>query len=641
MLNSDIEQVDNNVNKKVLMTIFGILAFTMSLYQLIAVIRPTFSPVEHQAIHLVFALTLVFIWALTSKKNTLFKIIDALLLTGSVISCIYILINFDRLITQAGIINTIDVIIGTILLVVILEATRRTFGIALPILIIISILYVRFGYLFSGFFYHAGIEWPRLITSLTTNLSGVFGSILDVSATFIVLFMIFGGMLDASGAGNFFIKLSMAIGGKSRSGPAQAAVISSGLVGSINGSAVSNVATTGVFTIPLMKKAGYSPKMAASVESVASTGGMILPPVMGVGAFVMAGITGIPYIQIAIAAILPALLYYFTVSTTIHLHALKHDFKKVDDSEIPSVKETLKEGFHFLIPLIAIVYFMVSGMSVMRAGFWGVIILIAVVVIRRTIETKNYVLTQEFWNFIKEGMISGAKNAMSVAAACAAMGVVSQAFIMSGLAFKIVYFIKDLSGGMGLLALVLTMLISIFFGMGVPTTASYILVAVIGASALTELGFPLLSVHLFIFYYAILANITPPVSAAVLVASKIADSNYIKTGITAIRIGLPGFILPFLFVYHPELLLQGSPVEIIAVAISSFLGMFMLAVTFEAYFLKEINVLERIIAGIASLTLMYPGVFTDIIGYLLFGGLLASQIYGRKRLVSYENKSVM
>src|SRR5699024_4738455 len=370
------------------------------------------------------------------------------------------------------------------------------------------------------------------------------------------------------------------------------------------------------------------------LESVASTGGMILPPVMGVGAFVMAGITGIPYVEIAVAAIIPALLYYASASTTIHLHAVKKNFKKLDKSQLPNLKNTLKEGFHFIIPLIAIIYFLVSGLSVMRAGFNGVITLVLVVFLRELIVNKKNIVTLKFWKIFFDGMVSGAKSVMGVAAACAAMGVISQAFILSGLAFKIIYFIKDLSGGQGLLALILTMLISLFFGMGVPTTASYILVAVIGASALTELGFDLVPVHLFIFYFSILANITPPVSAAVLVASKISTSDYLITGFEAIRIGLPGFILPFLFMYNPELLLQGKLLNSIIVIATSFVGVFCLSVAFEGYLLKHINYFERLLFLLVSGFLLYPGFVSDIIGIVLLIVLILIQIKQKRKLVT-------
>ena len=623
--------IQRSITNQTAMKIFSIVAILMSLYQITVVIYPVFSPIEHQDIHLFFALTLIYLWMLGTSKSKKDKALSIILIIGSIITTGYIFINFMRLTEKIGLITNMDTVIGVMLIIVVLEATRRTFGIPLPILVVVSIFYAKYGELFPGFFNHAGYDWPRLIASLTTSFTGIYGTVLDVSATFLCIFMIFGGMLEASGAGKFFIDLATALGGRTRSGPAQAAVISSGLVGSINGSAVANVVTTGVFTIPLMKKTGYPAHLAGAVEAVASTGGMIMPPVMGVGAFVMSGITGIPYSKIALAALVPALFYYFTCGASVHLFSIKNGFKPMDESMIPNLKKVLKEGAHFLLPLFAIVYYMTTGTSVMRSGFNGIITLIMVVLIRNSIKNPKYLFSKEFWLFIKDGLVSGAKSTMSVAAACAAMGLISQAVVVSGLAFKIVYLIKSLSGGYSLLAVLLTMVVSLFFGMGIPTTASYIIVAVIGAPALTELGFSLLATHLFIYYYAILANLTPPVASAALVASRIAEANYTKTALRAVRLGLPGFILPILFIYNPELILQGTAFDIATSVLSASIGMLALAACSEGYLFDVMNPLERIIMGIGSALMIIPGITTDLIGFTLFIILVVKQFYTRKK----------
>ena len=628
---SEKATVANGGTRNFMTILISVVAITMSLYQIGTVVYPILSPNEHANVHLAFALTLVFLIGISAAETTAMKLVNLSLLIAGLLPTVYIMFSFDRLIEKVGLATDTDILIGAVLILIILEATRRTFGLVLPILAVICILYTKFGYIFPGFFNHAGYGWPRLIASLTVNFTGVYGPILNISATFLALFMIFGGLLDASGAGRFFINLALALSGRLRSGPAQAAIISSCLMGSINGSATANVATTGVFTIPLMKKSGLDSRMAAATEAVASTGGKIMPPVMGVGAFIMSGITGIPYVTIALAALIPALLYYFTASSTIHLHALKHNFQPIKKSQLPSLKQTLIEGGHFLLPLIAITYYLVSGRSVMRAGFNGIMILLLVVIIRNLISNPKYLLTAEFWSFPKNGLIAGAKSIIGVAAACAVMGLMSQTMIISGLAFKIVFFIKSLSMGYGFIGLLLTMAISLFFGMGVPTTASYILVAVIGASSLIEIGYSPLAVHLFIYFYAILANITPPVCSAVLVASRIAEGNYMRTGWTAFRIGLPGFILPFVFMYKPELLFQGSPVGIALTAISSLCGMFAMAVFFEGYLFKRLNIVERGLTLAACILLIYPGTKSDLIGYVILGVMMLLQLRSRKQ----------
>lgn len=604
-----------NSNRTLIVFII-VISIMMAFYQMSSIILPTFSPVEHQAIHLGFALLLIFLWDMLTTRNKIKQGIDFVFLSLSIIAIGYILFNFEELVNTVGQITNAKVIIGALLVVLIIEGTRKTFGIALPILVVVALFYARYGDIFPGFLFHSGMDWDRLLPSLSTNLTGTFGTILNVSATFIILFMIFGGLLESSGAGQFFINMAMAIGGRFKSGAAQAAIISSGSIGSINGSAVANVASTGMFTIPLMKKTGYSPRLAGAMEGVASTGGMIMPPIMGVAAFIMAGMTGIPYTEIIIAALVPAILYYFSLCVSVHLHAVKHDFKPIDDKEIPSFKKTFKEGVHFLIPLVAIVYFLFDGLSIARAGFNGIITLIVVVVVINSIKNPKYLLSRDFRTFIVEGLIKGIKNGIGVAAACASMGIVSHVFVTTGLALQMVYIIQDFSGGVGFVALLLTMVISLLFGMGVPTTASYIMVAVIGAQAIIELGFPTIAIHLFILYYAILANITPPVSAAILVASKISGSNYIRTGMTAMRLGLPGFILPFLFVYHEELLLQGAPLDIVIVILTAMLGLICLSVTFEGYFFKSIGILERLFFLGLSITLVYPEFISDVLGFI-------------------------
>lgn len=631
MSNPDEKIIVNSDSKALMVRGFAIVAIVMSVYHLVSVVRPIFSAEQHQNIHLGFALVLAYLMSLQKAKTPIEKIVDVILLALSVFSVSYIHVNYMRLVTKVGLLNTPDFIVGIILLFVTLDATRRTFGKILPIITVISLLYLKYGYIFKGFFYHAGFKWTRIVGTMTTNLTGMYGSILDISATFIILFMIFGGLLESSGAGQFFIKLALAVGGRTKSGPAQAAVISSCLVGSVNGSAVANVATTGVFTIPLMKKSGYTPEMAGALEAVASTGGMIMPPIMGVGAFVMSGITGIPYSRIALGALIPALLYYFTTGVTAHLYACRHGFKAMDPSEIPSLKEVLKEGWFYSLPLIVVIVSMCVGSSVTRAGLYGIITIVGVVAISGTVNNRKYILSSDFWNFIKTGLVSGAKSAIKVAPACAIMGIMSQAMIMSGLAFKIVFFIKNLSGGYRFLAVLLTMLISTFFGMGVPTTASYALVAVVGASALVELGFSPLAVHMFIYYYAILANITPPVCAAVLVASQIAQADYMKTGLKAVRIGLTGFILPFLFIYYPELLMDGSVFSIITTSLSAFIGVFALASFFEGYLMRKSSVTQRIIILIASVALIIPGILTDVVGLVFLGTIIMWQMLQNKK----------
>lgn len=617
--------------------ILPLIALVMSIYHLWQVLKPSMDPTLHMDIHLAFALTLVFLSAINVKDTThprralASQLSSLVFLSASLVSTAYIYINFNDLVNRAGRYTGMDTFIGLIMILAVLEATRRTYGLILPALVTIALLYGRFGKIMPGLLHHSGYSWPRLIASVTTYLYGIFGTVLNVSATYIVLFMIFGGLLEASGAGKFFIDVAIAVGGKTRSGAAQAAVIGSGLVGSINGSAVANVASTGTFTIPMMKDRGYEPHYAGAVESVASTGGMIMPPVMGVGAFIMSGIIGVPYAKIALCALVPAVMYYLTASISVHLRALRSGFRPLPDEMIPDKKELFRRDGIFFLPLLTIIVLLISGTSVMRSAFIGCVVLVICFAAKNSIKNPSFVLTKDFWLFLYNGLVSGAKSAMTVAAACAAMGIVTQIFVMTGLAMNIVFFIKTLSGSVGLVALVLTMAVTILFGMGVPTTAAYVLVASLAGSVLAELGFNKIAIHLFIYYFAALANITPPVASAALVASKIAKSDYFKTAATATRLGLPGFILPFMFAYHQELLLIGNPLSVIAIIISCALGLFCMCACFEGYLFRKLNIVERALMAACAVCGIWPGILTDIICYVIFAIVVGRQYLQSRR----------
>lgn len=613
-----------NKTSKIAGKVFPIAAFAMSAYHLWQVMLPSMDPTKHMDIHLAFALSLVFISAMIVKEDRhpgrirLVQIASILFLIMALVSTGYIFVNFEALLNRAGRYTSMDTVMGFIMILAVMEATRRTYGLILPTLVVISLLYGYFGKALPGIFHHGGYSWPRLIASVTTYLYGIFGTVLNVSATYIVLFMIFGGLLESSGAGQFFINIAIALGGKTRSGAALAAVIGSGLVGSINGSAVANVASTGTFTIPMMKDRGYEPHYAGAVESVASTGGMIMPPVMGVGAFIMAGIIGVPYAKIALCALPAALMYYVTTGISVHLRALRCGFQPLPDEMIPDKKKLMKEEGIFFLPLLAIIVLLISGTSVMRSAFFGCVILVACFAVKNSMHNPKFVLTKEFWGFLYHGLVNGARTAMTVAAACAAMGIVTQIFVMTGLAMNIVFFIKTLSGNVGIIALLLTMAVTILFGMGVPTTAAYVLVASLAGSVLVEIGFDKLAIHLFIYYYAALANITPPVASAALVASKIAGADYFKTSITATRLGLPGFILPFMFVYHQELLLQGDVPAIVSILFSSFIGLFCMCACFEGFVFRKMSMPERLLMAVCAVCGIWPGIKTDLICYGIF-----------------------
>lgn len=615
--------------KNILNRIFEVVAVMMCIYHILFAVRPMFSPTENQIVHLGFVLVLFYLKMAVKaldKGKKLFAYGNLILAAVSLYIEAYLFINFDVLINSVGLYTTINLVIGVLLCLILFDSVNRGFGKALAIIYVISILYARFGNYIPGFFNHNGFAWPRLVATLTTNFTGVFGQVLDVSASFITLFMIFGGLLEASGAGKFFIDLALAIGGGTRSGPALAAVIGSCMVGSINGSAVANVATTGVFTIPMMKERGYEPQYASAVEAVASTGGQLMPPVMGSGAFIMAGILGVSYSKVAIAAIIPAFLYYLTAGISVHLHALKMGMEPIPAEKRIRTRDVMKEGWYNLIPLVVVFYMLIRGMSVSRAGFWGIMSMIVVYAAAQTVrKSRKFIFTRDFWLFLKDAFVSGAKSTLTVAVACAVMGIVAQVVNMTGLSLKIVYQLRQIAGDIPFLAVVLTMLISVFFGMGVPTTASYVMVAIIAAPVLVEFGFPAIGVHMFVYFYAILANITPPIATAALVASQIGETDYMQTAVLAVKIGISGFIIPFMFLYHEELLMQGTPLDIILTVLTSVGGVLCIAIFFEKWFITRVTRLESVGFLIAAALLIYPERLTSVVGIVLFAILLMGQ----------------
>lgn len=615
--------------RNILNRIFEVVAVMMCIYHILFAVRPMFSPTENQIVHLGFVLVLFYLKMAVKaldKGKKLFAYGNLILAAVSLYIEAYLFINFDVLINSVGLYTTINLVIGVLLCLILFDSVNRGFGKALAIIYVISILYARFGNYIPGFFNHNGFAWPRLVATLTTNFTGVFGQVLDVSASFITLFMIFGGLLEASGAGKFFIDLALAIGGGTRSGPALAAVIGSCMVGSINGSAVANVATTGVFTIPMMKERGYEPQYASAVEAVASTGGQLMPPVMGSGAFIMAGILGVSYSKVAIAAIIPAFLYYLTAGISVHLHALKMGMEPIPAEKRIRTRDVMKEGWYNLIPLVVVFYMLIRGMSVSRAGFWGIMSMIVVYAAAQTVrKSRKFIFTRDFWLFLKNAFVSGAKSTLTVAVACAVMGIVAQVVNMTGLSLKIVYQLRQIAGDIPFLAVVLTMLISVFFGMGVPTTASYVMVAIIAAPVLVEFGFPAIGVHMFVYFYAILANITPPIATAALVASQIGETDYMQTAVLAVKIGISGFIIPFMFLYHEELLMQGTPLDIILTVLTSVGGVLCIAIFFEKWFITRVTRLESVGFLIAAALLIYPERLTSVVGIVLFAILLMGQ----------------
>lgn len=503
-------------------------------------------------IHLAFVLPLAFILYPMSRKSPKEKVpfYDWILGLLAAIPSLYAIINYEAItlrIIQVDPITQAQFICGALLFIMLMEGTRRVVGLPLTIIACLFAAYMHFGDKMPGIMQGLGFPLDEVIEQIYLTDEGIFSMPLGVSSTLVAAFLIFGGFLEKCGTGPYFMEVAQAFTGTAPGGPANIAVMSSCLFGSISGSAVANVYGTGTFTIPLMKKIGYPPYFAGAVEAVASTGGQIMPPVMGAGAFLMASFLGVPFVDIMIAAISPALLYYGAVFLMVRLEAMKRGMKGLSAEDLPKKKEVLKRAYLF-IPILGLVVVLFSGATPMRAAIVGVVLSWLVSLPQK----DNRMGPKE----IIDAIYGGVKNITLVCVACATAGIVLGSVALTGVGVKLVGFVLAFAGGTPLLALFLVMLVALVLGMGLPTTGAYILAAALGAPILIELGFSDISAHMFVFYYAIISNITPPVALAAYAASSIAGANPNKTGFAACKLGFLAFVTPFAFCYDPGILLQ-------------------------------------------------------------------------------------
>lgn len=571
-------------------------------------------------IHLMFVLVLSYLLFPARKTSPMRRItlFDTLFVTLSLISTMYLWINVKEIIWRTTFPLFWDKIMGLVLIMMVLEMARRTIGIALPIISIIFLLYAYFGPILPSPFTHRGYGLDRIIGMMYMTTNGIFGIPLGVSATFIAMFILFGSFLEYSGGGQFFIDLANALVGRAIGGPAKVAVVSSGAFGSISGSAAANVATTGTFTIPLMKKLGYKNYFAGAVEAVASTGGMIMPPIMGSGAFIMAEILGIPYVAVIKAAFIPALLYYISLMIMVHLEAIKLGLKGLSKEECPKLRDVIITRGYLLIPLILLIYLLViKRMSPMKSALWSSIAVILVSFLGRATKMNVEKLIKV--------LVGAAENMIKVASACACAGIVIGVLSLTGLGLRLSIILSILAGKNLILLLFLTMISSIILGMGLPATAAYILLAVLGAPALVELGALPLAAHLFVFYFGCISNITPPVCVAGFVASGISGASVNKIGMAAVKLGIVGFIVPYLFIFNSALLLEGTLFEILYTLLTAIIGCFCIGIGLQGWLFKELSWILRIIIILAGLGFLQPNLWINLIVFAILGVFLYFQ----------------
>lgn len=599
-----------------------IVAILMSAFHLFTSWHGTLLAMKQRSLHLIFAFTLGFALYPGFKKSSKDKIdiVDWVLMILSIGVWGYIFFNVEAIALKGGQMSTTDMVLGVLAVLLTLEVTRRVVGPELPIVTIVFLLFAYFGRSLPGVFAHRGFNVTRIVSHMYMTTEGIMGTPLGVSSTFVFMFILFGSFLDKTGVGEFFIDFAYALTGSTRSGPAMTSVLSSGLMGSISGSSVANTVTTGAFTIPLMKSVGYKPHYAGAVEATASTGGQIMPPVMGAAAFIMADFTGFPYISIVKAAIIPAVLYYIAVGTMVHLEACKLGLKGMPRESLPKVSNILRKQGYLTLPLIAIIFMLIKQYPPTMAALTGIIIGVVVAFAASLIKKDDSFTPKD----ILGAMEAGAKGAVGVACACACAGMIVGVVTLTGFGLKIAEVIVLIAKGKLIPTLFLTMIASIILGMGLPTTAKYIVLATMAVPAITKLGVNLMSAHLFILYFGVVADVTPPVALAAYAGAGIAGANSMKTGIQAFKLAIGAFIIPYIFVINPHLIMVDSvagttvnwlPITAaIPTIITALIGTICLAGTVESYLFGNLRIWQRVILLGAAFALLDPKLLTDAIG---------------------------
>lgn len=627
---SNTRSVDG-IMKKVIF--FGLLAF--SLFQLYTAIEGQFTAYIQRSIHLGFALSLIFLMFPAMKKSIRKRkipIYDYLLSILSIGVGLYWPIQYQELVFRVGTMTDLDFIVGALAILLTLEAARRTVGLPITIIATVFLVYAFFGPYFPGFLAHRGQDLSSLVHLMFFTTDGILGTPISVSATFIFVFLLFGSFLVKTGVGQYFNDLAVTLAGRLTGGPAKVAIFSSALQGTISGSSVANVVTSGSYTIPMMKKLGYRKEFAGGVEAAASTGGQLMPPIMGAAAFLMVEfIGGITYWEIAKAAAIPAVLYFAGIWIMTHFEAKRVGLKGMSKEEMPDRKEVLKK-LYLLIPIIAIIVLMFIGVPTMQAALWGIVAAVVFSAIDK--ETR-----MNFKDII-DALVDGARTALAVAAATAAAGIIVGVVVKTGLGLSLANGLISASGGNIFLTLFFTMLASIVLGMGSPTTANYVITSTIAAPAIITLlmldmpagaTVPLvvaLSAHLFVFYFGIIADITPPVALAAFAAAGVSGGDPIKTGVVAAKLAIAAFIIPYMVIFSPALLMIDTTfLEVIWVVFTAITGMIAIGAGMIGYWYRKVTWIERIFAVGAGLLLIYPESFSDIAGLIIFAILLAIQLF--------------
>ncbi|MDR1621996.1 MAG: TRAP transporter permease [Synergistaceae bacterium] len=623
----DKESSTRTLSNALLTKVFFWLCVAVSLYHFVTSFYGTPVVLKHRSLHVAVMMCLGFVMYPFGKKSSRQKVslCDWALIALSIAVPVYVWVDYLGVIDRAGNPNVPDMIAATILVLLVLESTRRITGWALPILGLVFITYGLYGRNLPGIFAHRGYTWMQLSNHFFANTEGIYGSSVSVSASYIFLFILFGAVMVKSGMGGFFNDIAMAWAGHTKGGPAKVSVIASGLLGSINGSAVANVVTTGAFTIPLMKKTGYTKEFAGAVEASASVGGQLLPPVMGAAAFIMAENLGVRYSVIIVHAAIPALLYYLGILIQVQLRAAKNGLSGLPKNQLPRAWDVLRAKGHLVLPIAFLLYMLFfSGTTILYSAVATIVVTIVVACLKK-------VTRMNFWD-ICVSFAEGARSTVPVAVACACVGIIVGVSSKTGFGLTMANTIISLGEQSLLFTLVFTMVTCMILGMGLPSIPAYIITATIAAPALSKLNIPPIASHMFAFYFAMFANLTPPVALAAFAAAGLSGGDPMKTGFASVKLAIAGFIVPYMFVYCPELLLIDTSLLVgIRVAIGASVGVLMIGAAVEGYLFTKMHAALRLVSFAGALCLIDSDFYTDLVGVVILVVLLAIQHFLAKQ----------
>ena len=648
-----------NANQALVTTtakIVMVVAIALSLYQLYTAGITALTALVQRSIHLGAILTLTFLlkppFAKASKESlNIWVLIDWLLVAASIYCTAYICINLTDIFERQGDWLATDRVVSIIGTILVLEACRRVIGIFMTGICIVGMVYAYFGPYMPELIIHKGYSIERITTTLWLTTEGIFGLPIGVAATFVFVFVLFGAFLETTGGGNFFIELAYALTGRFSGGPAKTSVVASGFMGSVSGSAVGNVVATGSFTIPMMKRVGYRPHVAGAIEAAASTGGQLMPPIMGAGAFLMAEFTNTSYLTIIKVALVPAIMYYVTVLFFVHFEAKKQGLEGQPRDKLPRVGQTVKNGLHFIVPVAILIYVLVNNYSPMMAGFVAVVSTVAASMSANAVrwfggidqpesvgkKRTTLAFAKDELDSVKTALEKGAKNAIMVSVACAAAGIIVGMVTLTGMGLKFSSLVLELSFGIKALAILLIGAASLVLGMGLPVTASYIVLATLAGPALLDMGVPLLVSHMIVFWYSQDANVTPPVSLASFAGAGVAGANPMRTAFTSWKLAKGLYIIPIVMAYRP--LLGIGPTyrlldwEVGWTMLTTMLGLIAFAAGIERYLIRRATWLETMIFLASAACLLWPHHWIDVAGAALFATAVAMQ-----KLISIEQK---